>query len=138
MRDLIRYANIALLEPGYARWRDSIPEIRIPCGGEAPLIDGIVTDACWSAARCWINSIRSGWLRRPSPGIRCAFCVTAAGFTRSRLTSRKIGATRRYMTNMISRFSADNVQVSFDPARTALFYQFLVNRANTRAGVPDD
>lgn len=136
MRDLIRYANIALLGLAMRAGADGIPEIRIPCGGEAPLIDGIVTDACWSAAALLdeFHQVRGGSGAVPRHQVRvlrdCRWLYAA--FTVDQPEDQRDPPVYDKHDQPIQR--EDNVQVSFDPGTDGqLFYQFLVNKANTRA-----
>ncbi len=136
MRDLSQYVKIGLFALAMRAGAGGIPEIRVPCAMEAPLIDGIITDACWSAAAL-VDEFRqvggdSGAVRRHYVRVLRDSRWLYAAFTVDQPEDQRDPPLYLSHDQPVQR--EDNVQVSFDPGTGGqMFYQFLVNKANTRA-----
>ena len=113
-----------------------IPELSVPVCKEPPAIDGQLDDACWRAAVMVDNLhivLEPGemtrkhkvYVTRDSEWLYAAFDAALPA-------SDRMPAQWFKHDQLVQR--EDNVQLSFDPGTDgALYYQFLVNKANTRA-----
>ena len=121
--------------PGGTTNNVSPPEITVPVCVSPPRIDGEVNDECWKTAAA-IDAFRvvadgtvarqhKAWVTRDNEWLYVAFDVAQS-------TLERDPARCFAHDDLVQR--EDNVQVSFDPGTDGeLYYQFLLNKANTRA-----
>ncbi len=113
----------------------TLPEITISKCANPPVIDGQLDDPCWKTATPagTFHVIKEGgtsakhkaWVTYDNEWLYVAFDVAQSTLERDKT---------RYFKHDENIQREDNVQVSFDPGTDGeLYYQFLVNKANTRA-----
>ncbi len=130
--------SLALAAAGAGRAdMPSVPELAVPVCAAPPVVDGSLTDACWRTAARVDAFHRANGPLPSEPRRHRAMAVRDAAWLYVGFEVDQPVAQRDpplYVGHDSTVQREDNVQVSFDPGTDgAVFYQFLVNKANTRA-----
>jgi len=112
-----------------------LPEMSIPECKSPPRIDGLLNDKCWEKA-AFVNTFNvvgeGRTVKKHKAHVTRDDKWLYVGFDVSLPKADRLPAKYFKHDELVQR--EDNVQVSFDPGTEgSLYYQFLVNKANTRA-----
>lgn len=137
MRSFVLLISLAITVSIFvASAQESITDLTIPVSKSPPKIDGILNDACWQEA-VKLDSFRLiGKESQNEPKhkvyVTCDKEWLYVGFSVEQLAHDSNPVQYLIHDDYVQR--EDNVQVSFDPGtKGETYYQFLLNRGNTRA-----